>query len=170
VSLTLRGGHQEAFSDVSFLWSRAEGRWVRRLAGPLRLLLRAEVGGVASEELRGLPASLRFFAGGDQSIRGYGFRELGPSTDEGEVIGGAFLTTGTVEVDALLVERWGRWGVALFYDLGNATERAAFDPVAGAGVGLRWLSPVGMVRLDAAWALDHPGTPLRLHFSLGPDL
>jgi translocation and assembly module TamA len=88
-------------------------------------------------------------------------------------LGGSTLLTASFELDALFLEleKWGRWGLAVFYDAGNAMD--AFDLgdlSAGAGAGIRWLSPVGLVRADAAMALDLPGQPIRFHFSLGPDL
>jgi translocation and assembly module TamA len=171
--LQLRGAVEGVLADASFAQAIGEAQYVRSLWGPLRGQVRVTAGYTETPDFRQLPPSIRFFAGGDQSVRGYGFQELGPRTAAGEPIGGAALLTASFELDALFVEfeKWGRWGLAAFYDTGDAMTRFDRDElVAGAGAGLRWLSPVGLVRADAAFALDLPGTPLRFHFSLGPDL
>jgi translocation and assembly module TamA len=78
---------------------------------------------------------------------------------------------GSIEVDRLFFDfgRFGQWGAAAFYDVGGAAHDLGESFESGAGVGLRWLSPIGLVRVDAAWALDRPGTPVRLHLNVGPD-
>jgi len=60
--------------------------------------------------------------------------------------------------------------VAAFFDAGNALESFSDELETGAGAGLRWLSPIGMVRLDLAFALSRDGTPARIHVTIGPDL
>jgi translocation and assembly module TamA len=83
------------------------------------------------------------------------------------VIGGPQLLIGSIEFEHRFLRKW---GVATFYDIGNAVNKFT-DPLAsGAGVGLRWISPVGPVRVDAAWALSRDNTPLRVHLRIGPDL
>ena len=90
------------------------------------------------------------------------------------VIGGKALLTGSVEVDYTYLEHWkflDKWGVAAFFDAGNATSSLSSASLQrGTGVGLRWLSPIGPIHLDAAWAISQPGHPLRIHFTVGPDL
>jgi translocation and assembly module TamA len=164
---------QHALSNASFLQLNGQAEYVRALWGPVRGLGRLTLGYTESDDFRDLPPSIRYFAGGDQSVRGYGYQELTPRTPEGLPLGGSTLLTASFELDALFLEleKWGRWGLAVFYDAGNAMD--AFDLgdlSAGAGAGIRWLSPVGLVRADAAMALDLPGQPIRFHFSLGPDL
>ena len=57
-----------------------------------------------------------------------------------------------------------------FYDIGNAfNDASSIDAASGAGVGVRWASPVGMVRVDVASALSEEGNPWRLHITFGPD-
>jgi translocation and assembly module TamA len=169
----LRGGVESTISDTDFVQLRLLGRLVHALrAGRPRLLARLELGVVDSDAFRSLPPSLRFFAGGDRSVRGYGYEELTPRTADGLPIGGEVLATASVELDALLYERWDqRFGAAIFYDAGNALRSfSAGELEHGAGVGLRWLSPVGLVRADVAFALGEPGAPARFHLSIGPDL
>jgi translocation and assembly module TamA len=169
----LRAAHDGALSTSTLLQGIAEAKYVRALRGPLRGLARVRLGYTETNRFHLLPSSLRFFAGGDQSVRGYGFQELTPRDRNGLPLGGDALVEASVEVDALPLQfrTFGRFGAAIFFDTGNALDRLEVGHLkSGAGVGIRWLSPVGLVRADAAFALDEPGTPVRFHFSLGPDL
>jgi translocation and assembly module TamA len=185
-----RGTDEAIGSNVSFVQAEAEGKLIRSFADNFRFISRAQVGWTQTDQFRSLPASLRFFAGGDQSVRGYGYQELGRRvcfSVEGEEtegddcagatetfnIGGEALLTGSVEVEYQFLEEWRflkKWGVAAFYDAGNAFESLSGELESGAGVGLRWLSPIGPIRADVAWALTEEGTPLRFHLTVGPDL
>ncbi len=171
--LQVRAANEATLGTATFVQGIAEGKYGQQLWGPVRGLVRVRLGYVETQNFHELPSSLRFFAGGDQSVRGYGFQELTPRSDDGQPLGGAALVEGSIELDALLFELrdYGRFGAAAFYDRGNALDRLQLSRlVSGAGAGIRWLSPVGLVRVDAAFALDEPGRPLRLYFSLGPDL
>jgi len=168
--LELLGASDAVFSDTTFLQARANGKWVFNLGSKNRLLTRTELGATLVENIIELPASKRFYAGGDISIRGYSFEQLGPINALGEVIGGKYLLVASAELDHRLSENW---SVAAFYDVGNALNEFdnLSDQVAeGAGVGLRWHSPVGAVRIDFAWALTEPYDGFRLHLVIGPDL
>jgi translocation and assembly module TamA len=165
-----RGASGSLLSDVSFLQARLDGRLVRALGSRNRVLLRAVVAHSAVDDFSRLPASLRFFAGGDGSVRGFGYQELGPVDDEGRMSGGDSLLEASVEVDRLLVERWGRWGLAAFFDAGNSLRSFSGSLERGVGIGVRWLSPVGMIRADVAAAVSRPGRPLRFHLSMGSRL
>lgn len=163
-----RGGTDALLSDVDFAQVRAEGRFIRPLGESSRLLLRAEAGTTWVEEIRDLPVGLRLFAGGDRSLRGYDLREVGPRLD-GAVIGGRHLLVGSAEVDHFF--GGGKWGMAAFVDAGDAVGRFSdYSAVVGAGLGLRWRSPVGPVRLDIARGFDNPDTDYRIHLTIGPDL
>jgi translocation and assembly module TamA len=86
--------------------------------------------------------------------------------ESGRVIGGHLLLTTSAEVQFALK---GKFGLAGFYDAGNAfarTDEGVMEQ--GAGGGLRWQSPVGPIRLDLAYPLRHDGW--RVHFTMGPDL
>lgn len=167
VSVNLLGSVNALGSDVSFLQARLAGKWVQRVSDAGRVILRGEVGTTLVDTAEDLPASKRFYVGGDQSIRGYGFEELGPTGASGDVVGGKHLLVGSAEYEHRL---FGKWGAAVFYDVGNAFNAIDEDFNHGAGIGLRWNSPVGPVRIDLAVALSKPGNPLRLHFVIGPDL
>jgi len=126
---------------------------------------RAEVGQVVRRDSLGIPDSLMFRAGGDDSVRGYAYQTLGPQRD-GATVGGAVLATGTVEVMHRLSERWRDWYGAIFIDAGNAAnEWGDIDPVFGYGFGVRWRSPVGPMRLDIAYG--EAVHSARLHLSVG---
>ena len=114
-----------------------------------------------------LPASLRYFAGGDQSVRGFAYKSLSPLDAAGDTIGGRYLVVGSVEYEHSLSRSW---SAAVFSDVGNALENMSDPLERGAGVGLRWQSIVGMVRLDMAWALSREDKPWRIHLNIGPDL
>ncbi|WP_229483563.1 autotransporter assembly complex protein TamA [Massilia horti] len=126
------------------------------------LVLRGELGAVGSKEKAGIPSKFLFRAGGDQSVRGYAYQDLGVM--EGEAIVGArYLMTGSVEYDW-----WVRppWGIAAFYDFGNAADTLHdLRPKVGYGLGARWRSPVGPIGIDVAYGKS--AHQVRLHFSIG---
>lgn len=137
------------------------------LAGKHRLLGRLEFGGTESSGFEAVPPSLRFFAGGDQSVRGYDYQSLSPENAQGDKIGGHYLFAASAEYQYSLTERW---RLATFVDQGNAFNSLNFPTLKSAvGLGLRWVSPVGPLRLDLAHPLDDEGG-VRLHFSMGPEL
>jgi translocation and assembly module TamA len=162
----IQGADERVLSDISLLQAKVFGKWIFPLAGG-RIITRGNLGTTWVSDFEQLPASLRFFTGGDYSVRGYAYDTLGPTDDSGEVIGGRNLVVGSVEYDHPV---HGPWGVALFYDTGNAYNTPDASLESGAGFGIRWKSPIGNLRLDFAWALSRPGTPFRLHFTMGPDL
>lgn len=162
----LTGGTETFGSDVSFLRLHASGHWVRRIWSGGRLLVRTELGRVRVDDVDELPLSQRFFAGGDQSVRGFDYQSLGPRNAEGQVVGGTYLAVGSIELEQMLS---GNWGAALFFDAGNAMNDPAVDLREAAGIGLRYRSPVGVFRVDVARTVDGDESP-RLHLGLGVDL
>ena len=141
--------------------------WYQPLGSGWYAQLRGEAAQVVKRDTLGVPDSLQFRAGGDNSVRGYGYRTLGPLSD-GSVVGGAVMATGTLEVMRRVspAERWRNWFGAAFVDAGNAaTGWKSYTPVVGYGIGLRWRSPIGPVRADIAYGRDIG--ELRLHISAG---
>lgn len=163
----LRAAADRLASDTSFAQFTARGKWVRGLGAASRVLIRSEFGLTRTEHFEHLPPSIRFFAGGDNSVRGYDFETLGPLNDAGLVIGGPRLFTASVEFERRVRERW---SVAVFADTGNAFEGSHLDLQSGTGIGARWQSPLGPIRIDLAKPLDGTDHGLRLHINLGPDL
>lgn len=166
LSLELKGAAQPVLSDISFVQARIGGKYVRALGWRNRLLTRLELGATAVSDFSRLPASLRYFAGGDNSIRGYDYQSLGPENDDGEVVGGRYLIVGSVEYEQFVYKDY---GVAAFVDFGNAINDLSDPLEVGTGVGLRWLSPVGLIKLDVAAGVTEDDLPIRLHMSLGTD-
>ena len=173
LTVELRGGHTSFGSDIDFLQLRAEGRWVRGLGPRNRVLLRAEAGTTISDQFPSFPPSLRFYAGGDRSVRGYGYKEIGQFFLDGNgrryVFGGKHLVVASAELERMFNRTW---GAAVFVDAGDAFDaRDSFEPQVGIGAGLRWRSPVGPVRVDIAHGLgDDAQQSIRLHLNIGPDL
>ena len=173
LELELRAGSTALGSDIDFLQLRAQGRMVRSFGRRNRLLLRAEAGTTVSDDFADFPPSLRFYTGGDRSVRGYGYQEIGQffeGTDGRRfVFGGKHLMVVSAEVERMFNRTW---GAAVFVDAGDAFDDFnAYDWEIGAGVGLRWRSPVGPVRLDLAHGFGEAAQQsVRLHLNIGPDL
>lgn len=167
LDLDLRGATDAIISDTNFLQLQLTGKWLTSFDPKTRLILRGRLGATVKDALSELPVSVRYFAGGDHSVRGYDFESLGPVDENGAVIGGSYLLEGTLEVDRLVR---GNWAVAAFVDSGSAFNNLEPDFSTGVGFGVRWYSPVGPVRLDFAFPLDDPDRDFRLHIVLGPDL
>ena len=165
--VVLQGAVENVLSDASFVQARISGRLITSLGERGRLLLRGEYGATATDSFNRLPPSQRFFNGGAQAVRGYGFEDLSPRDDQRNRIGGRYLGTVSVEVDYLV---YGNFGLALFVDSGNASDSADIDWKTGAGLGLRYKTPVGMFRLDLAHPFDDPDSSFAFHISFGPDL
>lgn len=155
----LHGAAHYAGSSVSFVQAHATAKLAWPVLRRSRLLLRYEYGANWVEQFGRLPASQRFFAGGDDSVRGYDYESLGPKDSNGDVIGGNFLTTFSAELETRV---WNNWGVAEFIDGGGVSDDVAPSLHYGVGVGLRYRSPVGSIRLDVAHALDKDEAPFRI--------
>lgn len=154
-------------SQTDFGQFLADAKLIRPLGERNRLLLRGQLGRTFTDEFDELPPSLRFFAGGDRSIRGYGFQEVGPRIDD-QVIGGENLVTASVEFERMFSDTW---GAAVFVDAGDAfSDDGGFRLRSGVGAGVRWRSPVGLMRLDLAHGLDGADNAVQIHINIGPDL
>ncbi|MEO6364437.1 MAG: autotransporter assembly complex family protein [Luteimonas sp.] len=170
-TLLLRGGAEGVGSDASFAQLQLGARWFKGLGERSRLLLRGELGQTYTDALVDIPPSLRFYAGGDRSVRGYAYREIGPritggTRGEAFALGAKNMATASVEYEQYFS---GAWGGAVFVDSGTAFDDRP-DWRTGIGVGLRWKSPVGPVRVDLAHGLDDPDSSFQLHINIGADL
>lgn len=154
-------------SDNNVVYGTALIKGITTVWDNHRFLARAQLGGSATNGYRTIPPSLRFFAGGDQSVRGYDYQSLSPVNSNGDRVGGRYMVAGSVEYQYSIAEKW---RIATFVDQGNSFNTLDLPSLkTGVGVGVRWVSPVGPIRLDLAHALDDPGG-IRLHFSMGPEL
>lgn len=155
-------------SDTDFSQFTADAKWIHAFNRRNRLIVRGNAGVTRVDNFSALPPQLRFFAGGSRSNRGYGYQALGPRNSHDRVIGGTRLLVAGVTMEHYFTSKW---GMAAFVDAGNAFTGTDFRPELGAGLGVRWVSPVGMIRLDL-------GTPIRndrhhgiqLNIVIGPDL
>ncbi len=141
--------------------------WIRSLNDDNRFLARINGGGIFTSEFERVPPSLRFFAGGDNSIRGYNYESVSPRDSEGQLEGGAYMATGSLEYNYRVS---GNWWAALFVDGGDAWSSSDPHWKTSAGVGVRWESPVGPVRLGIAHGFENQDDDFMIHFSLGPEL
>ena len=166
---TLRGGIEGAGSDTSFVQADATLRWYMPLGDSDRLILRGQAGTTWTSDLVAMPPSLRYFAGGDRSIRGYAWREVGPRTPAPDkyALGAKHLVVGSAEYEHYF--GGGPWGAAVFVDTGSAFDNT-IDLHTGVGFGVRWKSPVGPVRIDIAHGLNHPDSQFQLYLNIGADL
>ncbi|HEX9771960.1 MAG TPA: BamA/TamA family outer membrane protein [Steroidobacteraceae bacterium] len=167
--LELTGSPQTLGSDASYLRFVARAEKVWSITGPWHLRLRGEIGSSWINEFSELPASQRFFAGGDRSVRGFALNELsppGPPDADGnptEGVGGENKLIGSIEIERDLPRDF---RLALFYDTGNAFNDWQ-DPLEySVGVGVRWKLPMLMLGIDVAQALSEPGKNPRLHLNI----
>lgn len=142
------------------IWSPTDGS---------RLVIRAEQGAILGSSIGDVPSSLRFFAGGDQSVRGFGYEKISPKNDDGDLTGARYLSVGSVELQVPVMNKV---RMAIFTDVGTATNDYGDDTdiKVGTGLGVRYISPVGPIRADIGVGVSETPIPIRLHFGLGLDL
>ncbi|MCL1089460.1 autotransporter assembly complex protein TamA [Shewanella profunda] len=167
-------------SETRLARLQAKFKWIDTFFDNHRIVARIDLAAnIANEnELAFIPPSLRYFAGGDQTVRGYGYQELGPYLDyidtdgntNREVIGGRYLMVGSVEYQYYLTPTW-RLGT--FIDAGNAFDNNQFEPVVSVGGGIHWISPIGPIKLDLGIGLKETDTierSWRIHLTMGTEL
>ncbi len=148
-------------------FTRAYGRitWYRPVGSSWHLTLRTEAGQVFARSNVGIPDTLLFRAGGDDSVRGYAYRTLGPIVN-GVVTSGRVLWTGSAEIARPISSKYPQFWWAAFVDAGQSADMwSDLHPDVGYGVGLRWRGPVGPLRVDLAYG--EAVRKWRLHLSMG---
>ncbi|MEM7282761.1 MAG: autotransporter assembly complex family protein [Pseudomonadota bacterium] len=163
----VRGASDFLGSTTSFVQALASIKLVRPLGDKGRVLIRGEVGTTFQDDLNDLPPSVRFFAGGIDTVRGYGFETLGPVNDNDEVVGGSNLLAASVEYERRFLSNL---AYAVFVDAGNAFDDVDLEARVGVGAGIKWFSPIGPFRFYIAHPTNFSDRSVRLHISLGPDL
>lgn len=166
VRTDLRGSHQVLGSSTDFLRLETEANLVRSIGDDWRFFIRSELGIGIVDGFDTLPASQRFFAGGDQSVRGYSFNSLGPQDENGNVVGGRHLIFGSIEAERRV---WKQVALAAFVDAGNALDVFELDVEVSAGAAFNIHTPVGTLRIGAARSISESRS-WRFHLSLRPDL
>jgi translocation and assembly module TamA len=188
--LEIKGSDGLIGSSTRFLQAHLTGIRVFNFHPKWHLLLRNEIGATVASRFSELPVVERFFAGGDNSVRGFAYNSLSPTqpfckTDQtgkpipdlvngGCVIGGTVkvggkdVVTGTVEVIRDLPHNF---GVATFFDYGNAFDRFGGTPLEySVGVGFRVRLPVVTLGVDIAQPVSRAGASPRLHINFSPKL
>ena len=157
------GASTALLSTASFLQLHGVLRGAYPLGERLTLLARTEVGASFVPNLDTLPPSQRFFAGGDQSVRGYSYQSIGPKDATGTVVGGKYLGVFSIEPDYRVFQNW---SAAVFYDLGGVDDDPAVKLYGGVGAGVRYRAPIGEVRIDLAHPLTGDYSGVRLHLGV----
>ncbi|MDH3452503.1 MAG: autotransporter assembly complex protein TamA [Gammaproteobacteria bacterium] len=163
----LEGASRDLLSDVDMQKIVANGKWLWPFQERHRVIVRADLGALATNDFDRLPSTERFFTGGDQSVRGFGYRSIAPEDDNGVLIGGRYLNVASAE---FVWQYTPSWGLAVFTDTGRAYNERDEPFRVGVGFGLRWQSPIGTLRVDLGFGVSEDTVPTRLHLTFGPDL
>ena len=167
LGVEIRGTDEAIGSSMTYIQATAWMRWIRSFGEGNRLLARLNAGVTASDDFSTLPPSVRFFAGGDESVRGFDYNSLGPKDADGDVVGGNNLLVASIEYERRLK---GDFYAAMFVDAGNAFDDTDFEAEVGAGFGIKWRSPLGPIRLYLGYPVSEDDESLRVHLRLGADL
>ncbi|AFV87472.1 autotransporter assembly complex protein TamA [Alteromonas mediterranea] len=176
IQMLAQYGKEGFGSDIDFAKAVVEATLIRTFNDVHRISLRGEAGAIKTNSFDEVPTSLRFYAGGDQSVRGFDYREISPTADvidpeTGELvtdsIGGKYLLTTSVEYAYRVADNW---RVAAFVDAGTATNDTSTTLTYSVGPGVHWLSPIGPVRLYVARGFAPDENTWQLHIMLGPEL
>jgi translocation and assembly module TamA len=163
----LTGSHHVLGSDANYLRLDVQDERVFDLSPRWHLIARGELGVSFVGDFSELPASERFFAGGDRSVRGFGLNELSPVDADGNKVGGRHLIVASLEIERDLPRRF---AIAAFVDAGNAVNKLS-DPLEySVGLGFRWKLPVLSIGIDVAQAVSRSDLGPRLHLNITPNL
>lgn len=166
---SLEGGADGVVNDTNIVIARAGASGIRSFGESQRhqLIGKLATGYLWSDNFDAVPYQLRFFAGGDQSIRGFDYNSLSP-LENSYLTGGEILATASAEYNYEIKKGL---RAAVFTDVGNAYDsKFTTDTKVGVGTGIRWLSPIGLIRLDVAAGVSEESIPIRLHFYIGSPL
>ncbi len=162
-------GSETLLSDADMAIANAGWRFIYSLGenADHQFVGRADVGYIFTEDFTKVPYNLRYFTGGDQTIRGFDYKSLSPEID-GFKVGGQAQAVGSLEYNYQFREGW---RAAVFADAGNAYDKDFNNPTEyGVGLGVRWASPIGPIRIDVASGISDDNHPIRLHFFIGSQL
>lgn len=166
-SVGFRGSIDGLVADASFLQATVSGKAIVSPIKNWRVIGRGSLGVTLVDSIDDLPPSLRFYTGGDSTIRGYSYKSIGTKDASGAVIGGRYLVVGSIELERSVTENW---SLATFWDVGTAADDLSLDFSQGVGAGIRYRLPFGQVRVDLASGVTEDGKPFRLHITVGGDL
>ncbi len=152
----------DILTGTTFLKAKGEASAYHAVdsAGRFVLAGRVAAGSIVGASLEDIPADRRFYAGGGGSVRGYGYQGIGPKAADGTPLGGRSFTEASLEMRIGITDTF---GVVPFIDVGSVStsQVPSFSGMkAGAGLGIRYLTPFGPLRIDAAVPLNRePGDP-----------
>lgn len=158
INLNIRGASRALISNTDFLQGLVQGKYLTTFGSDTRLITKGQLGYTLISDIDELPLSLRFYTGGAQTVRGYKYLGIGP---------GRTLIMGSIELQQRIK---GNLYGAVFFDAGSVSNTLAGDLKKSIGVGVVWRSPIGAIEATVAQALDLPGHPRMLQFSMGPEL
>ncbi len=161
-------GNRELLSTIDFYKAVVNFKYLRAITPRNTFIFSFQYGAITTNDFDKVPATQRFFAGGDRSIRGYDFKSVSPLDSDGDPKGGRYLEAGSIEYNYRFADLW---SFAVFTDVGRAFNTFSTSQSYGGGVGIRWQSPVGPFRLDLARPIGEGSyKDIKIHLSLGPDL
>jgi len=171
ISILVKGASKYLASDESLISVDTDVKKVFTIGEDNKIILHTEMAGLKSRNFNNLPPSLRFYAGGDYSIRGFDYKSLGPTQRDNSgnliVVGGKYLFTASIEYERRIYKEF---GAAIFLDTGNAFNDLQHIPALarGVGVGVRYQTALGTIKADIARPLNY-AKGIRIHFSFGAD-
>lgn len=169
--LQLKGAIGAVFSDTTFFQVKMDYKFLKALSENGKIILRTELGATLPDDIDRIPLTQRFYAGGDNSIRGFAYRSLPSQRDANgqfRAVGGGYLATGSLEYEYRVK---GPFSLAVFTDGGNAFHNSEDKPQLSVGTGFRYATPIGPLRFDLAKPVTtSQARSLRIHVSFGPEL
>lgn len=164
--ISLEFSNEWWYSSDDLLKIYGRSKFLRTYHGH-QIVASVELGAIFTDSIYNIPSSMRFFTGGDQTIRGYDYESIAPVDDLGYLVGGLYLTVLSFEYRFPIHDNW---KIATFFDAGTATDDFSDQISTSTGLGVIWSSPVGPIRLYIAKPLTDTSNSLALHFMIGPEL
>ncbi len=155
-------------SDKSFFQIHGYAKWITSPTQNSRFVARFEQGVNLGDDAENAPPSFRFFTGGDSSIRGFGYKVIAQTDGNGALLGGKYLSVGSLEIQLPVMEKLrSNW----FFDAGSAANKYNRDSLYySVGTGIRYVSPVGLIKFDVGFGISQTSIPFHFHFGIGPDI
>jgi translocation and assembly module TamA len=166
-NLTLESAQSSLGSDISISRILASSAWLRPIADLGWSVSKIKVDYLSTDSFAQTPSTLRFYAGGDQSVRGFGYEAISPVDSENEDTGADSLVVLSQEFIVPISESF---RVAGFVDSAWAQSPEDETKAIGTGLGLHWQSPVGPIRVYLARGKNDSEMTWRLHLVMGPIL
>lgn len=170
LAFNLKASIESLLSDVTFFQPRIDYKYLKKLSPNTKFIFRTELGMTVPDDIDKIPLSQRFYAGGDQSLRGFGYRALPGTVDKDgqpRAIGGGYLAIGSLELDQKI---YGPVSLAVFTDAGNAFHRSNDRVQASVGAGARINTPIGPIKIDFAVPVTDYQHHVRVHIQIGPEI